>query len=245
MTVRYEANPPKILPGTDTKQSVARFVDRIRTISEKCDAIHLTENVLGFERVSPLEVGGIIREEIPGLPVTASLRVRDRSEDEICDFVQRGIDIGLAGVLVLMGDPSQTGKADSGQVPSSAVRMLRENGMDSEIDLYLSVPSRPDWAKLRRKTDAGPKGFMTQVVQSAEQVQALSDNLGGFSIIPIILFPSAKNARSAEFLSLDLATYSQEFEGLLRASHDITGDVLITSPNDFAGIDEFLSRTRL
>ena len=46
MTIRYEANPPKILPDVNTDESIEKFVDKIKIISKKCDAIHLTENVL-------------------------------------------------------------------------------------------------------------------------------------------------------------------------------------------------------
>ena len=95
--------------------------------------------------------------------------------------------------------------------------------------------------KLERKLGAKPKGFMTQVVQNIEQVQqALADNLKGFSVIPIILFPSEKNEKSAKFLNLDLASYKKEFEELVKKAHEITGDVLITSPNDFTGLNDFL-----
>ena len=83
MTIRYEANPPKILPGINTEESIEKFVNKIKTISKKCDSIHLTENVLGQERVSPIKVGKIIKEEIPNIPITVSLRVRDKNEDEI------------------------------------------------------------------------------------------------------------------------------------------------------------------
>ena len=60
MTIRYEANPPKILPDVNTEESIIKFVDKIKIISEKCDAIHITENVLGYERVSPIKIGKII-----------------------------------------------------------------------------------------------------------------------------------------------------------------------------------------
>jgi homocysteine S-methyltransferase len=93
--------------------------------------------------------------------------------------------------------------------------------------------------------DARPKGFMTQVIQNIEQVQNLSDNLEGFSVIPILLYPSDKNEKSAKFLNLDLASYSQEFEELLKKTHEITGDVLLTSPSDFSGLNEFLGKLSL
>ena len=242
MTIRYEANPPKILPDVDTNESIQKFVEKIKIISKKCDAIHLTENVLGFQRVSPIEIGKIIRKEIPNLPITVSLRVRDKSETEISEFVENCIDAGFSGILILMGDPSQTGKADSGQIPSSTVKRLREKGIDSKIDLYLSISNKPNFSKIGKKLDAKPKGFMTQVIQNIEQVQSLSDNLKGFSIIPIILYPSPKNEKSAKFLNLDLTTYTQEFEELFEKTHEITGDILVTSPSDFKGLDEFLEK---
>ena len=240
MTIRYEANPPKIVPGTDLNESITKFIDKIKLISKYCDAIHLTENVLGFERVSPLKIGKIIRKEIPDLSLTLSLRVRDKSQQEVDAFVQDAISTGFSGILVLMGDPSQTGKPDSGQIPSATVKRLREKGIDSKIDLYLSISNKPNFAKIRKKLDAQPKGFMTQVVQNIEQVKSLSENLKGFSVIPIILHPSPKNQKSAEFLNLDLSVYSQEFEELVKKAQDITGDILLTSPSDFTCLNEFL-----
>ncbi len=242
MTIRYEANPPKILPDVNTDESIVKFVERIKSISKKCDAIHLTENVLGFQRVSPIKVGKIIKKEIPDLPITVSLRVRDKSEEEISEFVENCISIGFSGVLILMGDPSQTGKHDSGQIPSATVKRLREQGVDSKIDLYLSISNKPNFSKIVKKLDAKPKGFMTQVVQNIEQAQNLSDNLKGFLVIPIVLFPSEKNEKSAKFLNLDLASYSQKFDEFVKKVHEITGDVLITSPNDFNGLNKFLEK---
>ncbi len=242
MTIRYEANPPKILPDVNTDESIAKFIKKIKIISKKCDAIHLTENVLGHHRVSPIIVGEIIKREIPDIPITVSLRVRDKSEKEISEFVESCISIGFSGILILMGDPSQTRAADSGQIPSTVVRRLVRQDIDSKIDLYLSISNKPNFSKIRKKLKAGPKGFMTQVVQNIDQVQNLSDNLGGFSIIPIILFPSEKNEKPAKFLNLELASYSKDFEEFVNKIHKITGDVLITSPNDFNGLDEFLKR---
>ena len=243
MTIRYEANPPKILPDVNTNESIQKFVEKIKVISKKCDAIHLTENVLGFQRVSPIEAGKIIKKEIPNLPITVSLRVRDKSESEISGFVESCISIGFSGILILMGDPSQTGEKDSGQIPSLTVKRLREQGVDSKIDLYLSISNKPNFSKIGKKIDAKPKGFMTQVIQNIQQVQELTDNLKGFSIIPILLFPSPKNEKSAKFLNLDLAFYSKEFEELLNQTHEITGDVLLTSPSDFSGLNEYLEKS--
>ncbi|EIJ65011.1 hypothetical protein BD31_I0744 [Candidatus Nitrosopumilus salaria BD31] len=244
MTIRYEANPPKILPDVNIDESIQKFVEKIKIISKKCDAIHLTENVLGYQRVSPINVGKIIKKEIPELPITVSLRVRDKTDEEVLEFVKNCVEIGFSGILVLMGDPSQTGKQDSGLVPSAVVGKLREKGFDSKIDLYLSMSNKPNFSKIGKKIDARPKGFMTQVVQNIEQVQNLSENLKGFSVIPIILFPSEKNEKSAKFLNLDLAVYSKGFDEFVKKIHAITGDVLITSPSDFSGLNEFLEKIK-
>ena len=243
MTIRYEANPPKILPDVNTDDSITKFIEKIKIISKKCDAIHLTEDVLGFQRVSPIRVGKIIKKKIPDLPITVSLRVRDKTEKDISEFVENCIDIGFSGILILMGDPSQTGKKDSGQIPSLTVKRLKEQGVDSKIDLYLSISNKPNFSKIGKKLDANPKGFMTQVVQNIQQVQTLSDNLKRFSVIPIILYPSQKNENSAKFLDLDLASYSQEFEELVKKAHEITGDILLTSPSDFTGLNKFLEKS--
>jgi len=242
MTIRYEANPPKILPDVNTDESIIKFVEKIKIISKKCDAIHITENVLGYERVSPIKVGEIIKKEIPNIPITISLRVRDKNEEEIIKFVDTCVSIGFTGILILMGDPTQSGVPNSGQVPSSVVTKLKEKGYDSKIELYLSISNKPNFSKIGKKIKSNPKGFMTQVVQNIEQVQNLSNNLKKFSIIPIMLFPSEKNQKSAEFLGLNLSEYSKEFDKFVKETHRITGDVLITSPNDFNGLNEYLKK---
>ena len=240
MTIRYEANPPKILPDVNTDESIEKFVDKIKTISKKCDAIHLTENVLGHNRVSPIKVGEIIRKEIPNIPITVSLRIRDKNEDEIEKFVDNCISIGITGILIIMGDPSQSKISDSRLIPSEVVLNLKKKKYDSKIELYLSISNKPNFSKIGKKIKANPKGFMTQVVQNIHQVQNLSDNLKQFSIIPIILFPSEKNQKSADFLGLNLSEYSKEFDKFVKETYKITGDILITSPNDFNGLKEYL-----
>ena len=245
MTLRYEANPPKILPGVDVEESISKFVEKIKLISTKCDAIHLTENVLGYQRVSPIKVGKIIRKELPNLPITVSLRVRDKTQEEVDSFVQQVIDGGFSGILVLMGDPPQDGQKDSGLFPSQVVKNLKEKQIDSKIDLYLSISNKPDFSKIEKKISAKPKGFMTQVIQNIDQVKTLTENLKGYSIIPIILYPSDKNEKSAKFLNLNLEQYRENFEEFLSQVHQTAGDVLITSPSDFSGLNEFLEKNRI
>jgi homocysteine S-methyltransferase len=111
-----------------------------------------------------------------------------------------------------------------------------------KIDLYLSISNKPNFLKIGKKIKANPKGFMTQVIQNIQQVQNLSDNLKEFSIIPIILFPSEKNQKSADFLGLNLEEYNNEFHKLVTETYKITEDILITSPNDFNGLKDYLEK---
>ena len=142
--------------------------------------------------------------------------------------------------MILLGDPSQIKTSNSGLIPSQVVSNLKNKKYDSKIELFLSISNKPNFSKIERKIKANPKGFMTQVVQNIEQVQNLSDNLKQFSIIPIILFPSEKNQKSADFLGLDLTKYSKEFDKFVKETQKITKDVLLTSPNDFNGLKEYL-----
>lgn len=85
---------------------------------------------------------------------------------------------------------------------------------------------------------------MTQVIQNVNQVENLKKNLQNFEVIPIILYPSIKNESSAKFLNLNLEEYSKNFEEFVNKVHQITGDVLITSPSDFTSLYEFLSKSK-
>jgi len=69
------------------------------------------------------------------------------------------------------------------------------------------------------------------------------DNLKGYSVIPIVLYPSEKNESSAKFLNLELEKYRDNFAEFLNKVHQITGDVLITSPRDFSGLNKFLENS--
>ena len=156
MTIRYEINPPKV---SDPPSRIELLDERIEQISKFCDGIHVTDSVLGIERISPLLIGAEIKQKHPKLNVTISLRV-------------------------------------------------------------------------------------TQVVHDISQVKRLHDYLNpkNFEIIPCLLFPSQKNSRSAQFLNLDWSNYEDNFSSFVLEIESITGDVLLTSPNDFKGALDFLTR---
>jgi len=239
MTVRYEINPPKI---SDDGQDVRNVLfERIETISSVCNGIHLTDSVLGIPRVSPFEIAKQIRESNKNIKLTCSLRVIDKNLNDIEKIVQESV-VTVDGILVLMGDKSDTASNKPELVPSQVVKTLNDNGLGKKIELFLSIPSNPNFAKIQKKIDANPAGFFTQVIHSKEQIEKIVGKLNNFKIIPCLLLPSENNLKSAKFLKIDWSDYKEDITGFINEIHSITGDVLITSPNDFKRAYEIISK---
>ena len=240
MTIIYEINPPKISADQNTLNTL---FDRIESISSVCDAIHLTDSVLGIPRVSPLSIAKKIRETNQKIKLTCSLRVRDKELNTIEEIVKDSVDI-VDGILILMGDKSNTSQDKTNLIPSQIVTSLNDKGFGEKLELFLSIPSTPNFTKIQKKINAKPKGFFTQVINSKALVQRITDYLNpkGFRIIPCLLFPSEKNLKSAEFLNIDWSNYKDNFMLFVNEIHNLTHDILITSPNDFKGARASLSK---
>jgi homocysteine S-methyltransferase len=241
MALLYEANPPKLDDGV--VDATGRFVERLRDISDVCGGVHITENVLGIRRVSPILVGRRLRDVVPDIPMTLTMRVRDKSSADTDAFVDGAVEAGFSGMLVVAGDPAPN-TPPSGQVPSRVVRRLLQNQLAPGLDLYLSIPADPDYVSMVSKLDARPRGFITQVIQNPDQVESMVARLPKYDILPIVLYPSPKNQKAATFLGIHMEAYSDGFGGFIRRIHDATGNVLITSPGDYASLYGFLSENR-
>jgi homocysteine S-methyltransferase len=152
----------------------------------------------------------------------------------------------LNGVLILKGDSPPAGPTDSGLVPSDVVKQFNGQGFGKRIDMYLSISSNPDFEKMHKKIEAQPKGFVTQVISSIDQVTRMVDKLKpqGFRIIPCVLVSSEKNLKSAQMLKLDWSEYSKDLTGFVKQVDKIAGNVLISSPNDFTGALELLHKLK-
>ena len=249
MTLRYEINPPKItqtssLSQEDTLKLLDKVKLRVSEISTLCDGVHFTDSVLGIPRISPITTGELIRKSNQKIEITVSLRVRDKNLTTLRQLMDDAVSGRLNGVLILKGDASPNEQKDSGLIPSSTVKYFKELGFDKKIDIFLSLPSNPNFDKIQKKIDAEPTGFITQVIHSADEVSRIVDTLkpSGFKIIPCVLLPSEKNAKSAQFLKLDWSEYKNSVEDFIKQVHQIAGDVLITSPNDFNYAKEILGK---
>ena len=143
-----------------------------------------------------------------------------------------------------MGDESDTMPNKVDLFPSQVVKALNDNGLGKKIELFLSIPSNPNFEKIQKKIDAEPTGFVTQVIHSKDQIEKIVDYLRpkGFKIIPCLLLPSKNNLKSAEFLKINWSNYKENIIEFVNEIHSITGDILITSPNDFKRAHETLTK---
>lgn len=249
MTVTYELNPPKVIQDTVlSHQQLQESVNKLKTkaleVSNVCNSIHVTDSVLGIPRISPITIGVFIRNSNDGIELSASVRVRDRNLTSLTQTICDAILLDLNAVLILKGDPPPAGPKDSKLVPSEVVKQFNEQGFGKKIDLFLSLPSNPNFEKIHKKIEAQPKGFVTQVISSLDQIIKIVDKLKpqGFRIIPCILLPSEKNLQSAKRLNLDWSNYSNDVVGFIKEAHKISGNVLISSPNDFKRALEVLKK---
>lgn len=251
MSIRYEINPPRViqdgvLSHKQVKGLLGKVEKRIATAAKYCNGIHLTDSVLGIPRISPITTGAIIRDTNSKLDITASLRVRDRNITALTQSVYDAILLGLDGLLILKGDEPPAGPKDSKLIPSEVVKHFTKQGFGKNLDFYLSVSAHPDFDKIQKKIDAEPTGFVTQVIQSPDQVHRLVDKLKpqGFKVIPCVMIPSIKNANSAKMLSLDFAQYQEIITDFIIEIHKSAKDILVTSPNDFKASIKILSQLK-
>ena len=241
MVIRYEINPPKISDDGNTGRDI--LFERIKTINSVCDGIHLTDSVLGIPRVSPFEIANQIREFNKKIELTCSLRIVDKDLNTVEQIIQQSIGV-IDSILIIMGDKSDIKPNSENLIPSQVVKTLSDNGLGKKIKLFLSLPSNPNFIKIQKKIDARHTGFYTLVINSKNQVQRMVDYLEpkGFKIIPCLLFPSEKNSKSAKFLNIDWSSYKDNFMLFVNEIHNLTHDILVTSPNDFKGAKTSLSK---
>ncbi|HWP78793.1 MAG TPA: 5,10-methenyltetrahydrofolate synthetase [Candidatus Nitrosotenuis sp.] len=251
MTIRYEINPPRVIQNRvlshkEVRSSLIKVEKRIIRASKLCNGIHLTDSVLGVPRISPITTGAIIRNDGVTIDITASLRVRDRNITALTQSVYDAVLLGLDGLLVLKGDEPPNGPKDSKLIPSDVVKHFKDLGFDKNLDFFLSISANPNFEKIQKKIEAQPTGFVTQVIQSPEQVFRIVDVLKpqGFKIIPCIMVPSENNTNSAKMVGIDFTKYEEMTLDFITEIYKSTKDILITSPNDFKAALKILSKLK-
>jgi 5,10-methylenetetrahydrofolate reductase len=246
MNLIYELNPPKILSNREIdfallNQELNKFLNRAKIISEFTNYIHITDSVLGIPRLSSIHAAQMIMSNLTNtnLNLSCSLRTRDRNMNSIIQMVTDAVIMKIRGLLFIQGDKpafEEIDKANSLSNPTDAIKILNSIGFDKLIDFDLSIPNKVYNNKLfQKKVNSKPHGFVTQSINSIEEIRDLKELMkpNHIKLIPCIMVPSVKNERAATTIGLDWSEYQSNFLEFLKEVWKETDHILITSPNSF------------
>ncbi|MBE44589.1 MAG: 5,10-methenyltetrahydrofolate synthetase [Thaumarchaeota archaeon] len=252
MNISYEMNPPKIKRNTTfdldlLKQDMDKFYERISQLVALTDSIHLTDSVFGIPRISSISAAHEIINIHSGIKLRCSVRARDKNLNAIIQLVSDAIMMGVEGLLIIKGDKPENPSIDSGLLSSDIVKTLNEQGFGDKIKLFLSLPNNPDLNQIQKKMEAGPFGFITQLISSLHHLQKIVDHVKSNNrrVIPMIMVPSPKNKESATLIGLDWREYENDTYLFIKQALAMCGEVLITSPNSFNGGMNLLNKIRV
>jgi 5,10-methylenetetrahydrofolate reductase len=246
MKLNYELNPPRILDKyyfdiSHINEEILRFTRRAVTLGEYTDGIHITDSVLGIARLSSITAASYVKRSGSPLPISCSLRVRDRNLTSLTQFVCDAILVGVQGLLVLAGDQPSEGPKGSDLKPSDVLTILHSRKYDSLLALNLSIPHKiKHVSSIQRKLDARPDAFVTQSIVSLADLGEIVDIAKAFKIkvVACIMVPSQKNISSANAIGLNWSEYENNPIDFVLQAGKIADEVLLTSPNSFSsGLD--------
>lgn len=249
--VAYELNPPKIVKGEkfdlgQLRGNIEEMSHRALQLRGLVSGIHLTDSVLGIPRLSSVTAARYIKEHIETeVRLSCSIRVRDRNFPSLCQTVSDAILMGAESVLLLMGDKPADKLGDSGLRPSTAVKMLKNYGYDSNIKLDLSCPAKVEnksAKSIKNKLEVNPHSFVTQSISSLSDLGEIADlaRSHGIKVTAVVMVPSEKNRQSASLIGLNWSEYEANPVDFVLQAAKIADQVLLTSPNSFASGLELL-----
>ena len=252
LIINYEFNPPKIL--SENKINFSNLLNEIKIVNNKVldienlvDGIHFTDSVLGIPRISSVTMANIVKKSKNSIKISCSVRTRDRNLTSMCQFVSDAINTKVDSLLIILGDQSKTEMKDNIISPSKIVRELNSKGFNEFIKINLSIPSKLNSInKIQKKIDANPNSFVTQSIESIEDLGNIVDIIKPYNIkvIACIMLPSKNNERSAKAIGLDWKEYEKEPIEFIRNAGKIADEILITSPNHFSLAKEILMRIK-
>jgi 5,10-methylenetetrahydrofolate reductase len=249
--VAYELNPPKIVKGEkfhlgQLRGNIEEMSHRALQLRGLVSGIHLTDSVLGIPRLSSVTAARYIKEHIETeVRLSCSIRVRDRNFPSLCQTVSDAILMGAESVLLLMGDKPADKLGDSGLRPSTAVKMLKNYGYDSNIKLDLSCPAKVEnksAKSIKNKLEVNPHSLVTQSISSLSDLGEIADlaRSHGIKVTAVVMVPSEKNRQSASLIGLNWSEYEANPVDFVLQAAKIADQVLLTSPNSFASGLELL-----
>ncbi len=246
--IRFELNPPKTVQNRyfedhELRKSLLSLVDRTRELVGLVDGIHITDSVLGIPRISGISFAHFIRHSGNSLPISCSLRARDRNYTSFMQFVGDAILLGLESILILKGDELGPDSSTSNLKPTEILKILQREKYDRYINFNLAAPSKvTDRFQIEKKILSKPHSLVTQSIESLADLEKLADlaKQHGIRTVACIMIPSDKNLKSAQMIGLDWNEYSKDPVSFIIEAGKIADEVLLTSPNHFAAAIEVL-----
>jgi 5,10-methylenetetrahydrofolate reductase len=246
--IRFELNPPKTVQNLyfeehGLRKSLLSLVDRAKELIGLVDGIHITDSVLGVPRISGISFAHFIRDSGNNLPISCSLRARDRNYTSFMQFVGDAILLELESILILKGDELGPNSSTSNLKPTEILKVLKREKYDRYIHFNLAVPSKvTDRFQIEKKILCRPHSLVTQSIESLSDLGELADltKQHGIKTVACIMIPSDKNLKSAQMIGLDWNEYSKDPVSFIIESNKIADEVLLTSPNHFAAAIEVL-----
>ena len=246
--IRFELNPPKTVQNCyfevqDLQQSCSLLVNRANELVGLVDGIHLTDSVLGVPRISGISFAHFIRRSGNTLPISCSVRARDRNYTSFMQFVGDAILMGLESILILKGDELGPDSSTSNLKPTEILSVLQSEKYDRCINFSLAAPSKvKDKNLIEKKLRSRPYSLVTQSIESLADLGELADlaKQHGIRTVACIMVPSEKNLKSAQMIRLDWNKYSNDPVSFIIEAKKIADEVLLTSPNHFAAAVDVL-----
>ena len=246
--IRFELNPPKTIQNlyfeeSDLRKALLSVVKRASELVGLVDGIHITDSVLGIPRISGISIAHFIRHAGNSLPISCSLRARDRNYTSFMQFIGDAILLGLESILILKGDELGPDLSTSNLKPTEILKVLQSEKYDRYIQFSLAVPSKAtDRSQIEKKILSRPHSLVTQSIESLVDLGELADlaKQHGIKTVACIMIPSEKNLNSAQMIGLDWQEYSKDPVSFIIEANKIADEVLLTSPNHFAAAIEVL-----
>lgn len=246
--IRFELNPPKTIQNRyfeedELRGALLSLIKRGSDLVGLVDGIHITDSVLGVPRISGISFAHFIRHAGNRLPISCSLRARDRNYTAFMQFVGDAILLGLESILILKGDELGPELSTSNLKPTEILKVLQSEKYDKYIHFSLAVPSKvTDRFQIEKKILSRPHSLVTQSIESLADLGELVDlvKLHGIKTVACIMIPSEKNLKSAQMIGLDWHEYSRDPVSFIIEASKIADEVLLTSPNHFAAAIEVL-----
>jgi homocysteine S-methyltransferase len=246
--IRFELNPPKTIQNlyfeeSDLRRALLSVVKRASELVGLVDGIHITDSVLGIPRISGISIAHFIRHAGNSLPISCSLRARDRNYTSFMQFIGDAILLGLESILILKGDELGPDLSTSNLKPTEILKVLQSEKYDRYIQFSLAVPSKAtERSQIEKKILSRPHSLVTQSIESLVDLGELADlaKQHGIKTVACIMIPSEKNLNSAQMIGLDWQEYSKDPVSFIIEANKIADEVLLTSPNHFAAAIEVL-----